>query len=265
MRLGIGPVLLFVVGAVILRLVLFGDFRDYVKPSQGPLLLAAAAVLLTFGLVGAIQHARHDDPGPERRHTRLHTHGPMRVDPELIEQARQQERAQGHDHNRTPGVAWLLVVPMVLVLMVPPPALGAYAASRAGAPVPQPVTTRSYPPLPASPSPLPLEVHDYAERAAWDDGRTLTGHPVTLTGFVTPKTEGGWYLTRFVITCCAADSRTYLVEVLGTGDTPVTNSWQQVTGTYAPAEHDLPGGPTARIAATSVNPIDQPQDPYELP
>jgi uncharacterized repeat protein (TIGR03943 family) len=146
-----------------------------------------------------------------------------------------------------------------LVLLVPPPALGAFAASRAGAIVPEPAAHRVYLPLPAGT--VPLQVHDYAERAAWDGGRTLAGHTVTLTGFVTPKDGGGWYLTRIVITCCAADSRSYLVEVDGASRSPVANTWLRVTGTYAPGP-----GATARITATApVVSANRPADTYELP
>jgi uncharacterized repeat protein (TIGR03943 family) len=257
--------LLFVVGSIVLRLVLFGDFRDYVKPSQGPLLLAAGVLLVGFGIAGLLQDAPHDEGQPAApRHASLRTHGPLRVDPAMIEQARREDTQRRHDHHGTPGVAWLLVLPMLLVLVVPPPALGAYTAGRAGAPVPAPVARRVYPPLPVG-GPVLLDVHDYAERAAWDKGQTLAGHVVTLTGFVSPKNADGWYLTRMVITCCAADSRSYLVDVLGSGLSPVPNSWQQVVGTYTPGEPSGNGGTTARITATSVTPVSQPQDPYELP
>lgn len=269
MRQKIAPVLLFVVGAVVLRLALFGDFLDYVKPSQGPLLIVAGALLMVCGLVGVVHDMRRDGAEPaaptaRSRRATLHTHGPLRVDPAVIEQVRQKEHDHGHDHSRTPGVAWLLMLPMFLVLLVPPPALGAYAASRAGAPVPQPLAHREYLPLPAG-GPVPLAVHDYAERAAWDGGRTLVSRTVTLTGFVTPKDDGGWYLTRIMITCCAADSRSYLVEVVGSGRSPAANAWERVTGTYTPGAPTAQGGKTARITATAVTPADQPQNPYELP
>ena len=252
MKHKVAPVLLFVVGAVVLRLVAFGNYLDYVKPAQGPLLVAAGVLLVGAGLAGIV-HDLRPPPVPAPPGTVLHTHGPLRADPAEIERVRQE---RGHDHSRTPGIAWLWVLPVFLVLLVPPPALGAFAASRAGATVPE--VRRDYLPLP--PGPVSLQVHDYAERAAWDGGRTLAGHAVTLTGFATPKDGGGWYLTRIVITCCAADSRSYLVEVDGAARTPVANSWWQVTGTYA-------AGPaaTARITAASAVAATPPSDTYELP
>ena len=154
----------------------------------------------------------------------------------------------------------LLLVPLVMALGVAPPALGAFTAARSGAAVPAPVARRDYPPI--SEPTLPL--HDYAERAAWDGGRTLQGRTVTLVGFVTPDGDARWYLTRIMITCCAADSRSYLVAVDGGGRPPVANTWQRVTGTWV-ASPPVDGRPTARIAATSVTAIPAPAEPYELP
>jgi uncharacterized repeat protein (TIGR03943 family) len=143
--------------------------------------------------------------------------------------------------------------------------LGAFTAGRAGAAVPSPLIHRDYPALPAA-DPVAIQVHDYAERAAWDGGRTLAGRTVTLVGFATPNGDSGWYLTRIVITCCAADSVSYLVAVDGGGRPPVANTWLQVTETWvgSPPAPDG-GGPTAAIAATSVTRVPAPAETYELP
>jgi uncharacterized repeat protein (TIGR03943 family) len=195
----------------------------------------------------------------------VHTHGPLAARPEVIAQARRERRdAARDDHRRTPGVAALLVVPLVMALGVSPPPLGAFTAARSGAAVPAPIARRDYPPLPAG-NPTPLAVHDYAERAAWDGGRTLGGRTVTLTGFVTPDGEAHWYLTRIMITCCAADSRSYLVAIDGGGRPPVANTWLRVTGTWVASAPAPDGGPTTRLAATSITPIATPTEPYELP
>ena len=154
----------------------------------------------------------------------------------------------------------LLLLPLAMALGVAPPALGAFTAARAGAAVPAPVARRDYPPISQASRPL----HDYAARAAWDGGRTLEGRTVTLVGFVTPDGDARWYLTRIMITCCAADSRSYLVAVDGGGRPPVANTWQRVTGTWV-ASPSVDGRPTARIAATAVTAIPAPAEPYELP
>ncbi|MEU7813247.1 TIGR03943 family protein [Pseudonocardia sp. NPDC049154] len=265
----VGPILLFVLGAVAVQLVAFGNHVDYVRPGHGPLLAIAGGLLMAAGLWGVLAGLRAGPGGSAQEsagaarlaRARVHTRGPLAADRETLERLRADEQAEGHDHSRVPGVGWLLVLPVFLVLLVPPPALGAFAADRAGAEVPRPaaVATEAL----AGPDPVPVELHDYAERAAWDDGRTLAGHTVVLTGFVTPREEGGWYLSRMVISCCAADARSYLVETAGApaDRVPARNSWQQVTGTYTPGD----GTHTARITALEVRPVAAPQDPYELP
>ena len=270
MRVRIGPVLLFVVGVVVAQLGVFGGYLDYVKPAQGPLLIAAGLLLAVLGVVGMFTDDHPDDhpdghADPTDRVLRLHTHGPLAAAPEVIEQARRERReARRNDHRVTPAIAVLLVVPLVVALGVSPPPLGAFTAARSGAAVPSPVARRDYPPLPPG-DPVALEVHDYAERAAWDGGRTLAHRTVTLTGFATPDGDSGWYLTRIVITCCAADSRSYLVAIDGGGRPPVANSWQQVTGTWVASPPAPDGGPTARLAATSVTAVTAPAETYELP
>jgi uncharacterized repeat protein (TIGR03943 family) len=261
----VAPILLFVLGAVAVRLVAFGDHVDYVRPGHGPLLAIAGGLLTAAGLWGVVGglRAAPEEPVSTARlaRARVHTRGPLAADRATLERLRDEEQAEGHDHARVPGVGWLLVLPVFLVLLVPPPALGAFAAGRAGAQVPRPAAVDSEDL--AGPDPVPVELHDYAERAAWDDGRTLAGHAVVLTGFVTPREAGGWYLSRMVISCCAADARSYLVEIAGTpaDRVPARNSWQQVTGTYTPGD----GTHTARITAFEVRPVAAPQDPYELP
>jgi hypothetical protein len=60
----VGPVLVFVVGAVVAQLGAFGGYLDYVKPAQGPLLIAAGVVLALLGIIGMLtdQHDDHGDP-----------------------------------------------------------------------------------------------------------------------------------------------------------------------------------------------------------
>ncbi|GAA4700627.1 hypothetical protein GCM10023215_44280 [Pseudonocardia yuanmonensis] len=265
----VAPILLFVLGAVAVQLVVFGNYVDYVRPGHGPLLAIAGALLMAAGLWGVVAGLRAasgasaEEPASAARlaRARAHTRGPLAADRATLERLRAEEQAEGHDHSRLPGVGWLLVLPVFLVLLVPPPALGAFAAGRAGAEVPRPAAVATD--RLAGPDPVPVELHDYAERAAWDEGRTLAGHSVVLTGFVTPREGGGWYLSRMVISCCAADARSYLVEVAGAAaaEVPTRNSWQQVTGTYTPGD----GPHAARITAQQVRSVTAPQDPYELP
>ncbi|WP_292835187.1 TIGR03943 family protein [Microbacterium sp.] len=81
------------------------------------------------------------------------------------------------------------------------------------------------------------------------------GDEVTLTGFVTPG-DGGFALTRLVITHCVIDAQAATVPISVTG-APDTGTWVTVTGTIRDIEGRL------QVDAASVDVVDQPQDPYE--
>lgn len=252
-----GGVLLVLLGGVVLRVTVSGEFQNYVRAGLRVPLLAVAAVLVVVGVVAvAAGWGRVNDRTPGA--ARMHTHGPAAVGPEVIAAARRRERRAGHDHSRLPTAAWLLLAPILLVLLAPPPALGAFAASRGDGAIPAPPSSAAFPSLGPG-APAPLAVHDYAWRAAWDDGRSLEGREVVLTGFVTPAPDGGWSVTRTMLTCCAADARSFPVRVEGDPTPRTPDSWVRVTGRFVPAaqEHH------AAVASVSVDPVAAPAQPYE--
>lgn len=81
------------------------------------------------------------------------------------------------------------------------------------------------------------------------------GDTITLTGFVTPA-DGGFGLTRLVITHCVIDAQPASVPV-ASGDIPATGTWVTVTGTIRD------DGGRLQIQPASVQTVDQPKDPYE--
>lgn len=85
------------------------------------------------------------------------------------------------------------------------------------------------------------------------------GDAVTLTGFATPAGSGdGFQLTRLVITHCVIDAQAASVPIAASGALPDTGQWVTVTGTV----RSHPDG-SLEIDPTSVEPIAEPQDPYE--
>ena len=81
------------------------------------------------------------------------------------------------------------------------------------------------------------------------------GDQVTLTGFATPA-DGGFALTRLVITHCVIDAQPASVAI-STGDSVETGQWVTVTGTIRDADGRL------QVQASDVTVVDQPNDPYE--
>jgi uncharacterized repeat protein (TIGR03943 family) len=100
----------------------------------------------------------------------------------------------------------------------------------------------------------------------WDAGRTLSDRSFKLTGFVTDRPGGGYYVTRLVITCCAADA--VAVRILVTGDSAgslAKDAWIEVVGHYDGIDHSREKdiGPIATIRADSVRQVSTPKEPYE--
>ncbi|MEU2439584.1 TIGR03943 family protein [Streptomyces rubradiris] len=221
-------------GAGLLHTALFTDlYLRYVKAGLRPLLIGSGAVLLMLALTSALA------PAGRRPSERPDGHG--------------------HDHTGTPRVAWLLLLPALSLLWYAPPALGAYTAARAGD---KPVAVqRGFAPLPAT-SPLPLTLTEFTKRVRQDRGLAIEGRTVRLTGFVTPAgRDGGWYLTRIVFSCCAADSQTVRVRVYGR-PAPPADTWLAVTGTWHP--RGTLGTPTAEAAldVRDARPIAPPVNAY---
>lgn len=255
-------VLLIVIGLIVFRLTVFGDYLNYVKPSLQPFLIASAALVFLLGVVSFVHnrlagaHGEQEDverPLPVELTRPRSTDGPTFPVPYATDH---------HQHrHHGPGVGWLFCVPMFVVLLIPPPALGSYAANRYGATVPEPAST-ILAPLPAG-AVLPLPVKDYAVRATWGAGTTLKGRTIRLTGFVTPQADGGWYLTRLSLICCAADGRAAKVEVQGMPNEYPASAWVRVTGTWVPSPTPEPAVAIPQVRATSVEKITEPDNPYE--
>ncbi|MFF5185228.1 TIGR03943 family putative permease subunit [Streptomyces sp. NPDC000345] len=229
-----GPaVLLLLTGAAVLRITLFGDlYLRYVQAGLRPYLIVSGAALVLLGLITPVLTSH-----PHHSH-------------------------HSHHGSRT---AWLLTLPALALLLFPPPALGSYSAAREAAQrAAQGVGT--FPALPAG-DPLDLGVAGFSSRAVYDSGRSLTGRTVRLTGFVTRDDDGTWYVTRLVVSCCAADATTAKAEIRGAdAGAPPTDTWVTVTGTWRP--EGAPGSDEAWppvLDAEKVTRVQQPADPYEKP
>jgi uncharacterized repeat protein (TIGR03943 family) len=166
-----------------------------------------------------------------------------------------------------PRVAWLMCLPAVTIFLVAPPALGAFTASRdsgrVGQPLPPP--SEGYAPLPVDGAPAEMTLSEFINRATAaqsGDPASLRARPVRLTGLVTSRAEGDWYLTRLRLNCCAGDAVPLRVVVRGR-PRPPEDTWVQVVGTWDPP---APGGRRPRIhelGAQAVRPIAEPEIPYE--
>lgn len=182
------------IGAVLLRLALFGGYLDYVRAWTRVPLLICGVVLVASSLRLALR------------------------------------RPRDVDHDR-PKVAWLLLAPILVVFVVHPPELGAYVAERqSDAP---PARTHLTLPKAEPGTAMKLGIFEFTETAAYSPD-SLRNTQVDLTGFVSYDSEHHWYITRLAITCCAADAVASRVRVVGMAAPPrntwieLTGQWVDI-------------------------------------
>ncbi|MGI5456384.1 TIGR03943 family putative permease subunit [Streptomyces sp. CA-249302] len=239
--------LLVLVGAAILRISLLSElYLRYVQAGLRPYLVVSGVVLVGLGVLAVVVRGKSYDDDEHAGDDGEHGHG------------------HGHEHGHAhhgPRGAWLLALPALALLLFPPPALGSYSASREAAQVAA-QGVGAFPALPAG-DPVELTLAQFSSRAMYDSGRSLKGRTVRMTGFVTHGDDGTWYLTRLLVSCCAADATTSKVEIRG-ADAPVTDTWVTVTGTWHPKGKlgtDAAWPPV--LDAGSVKTVREPADPYE--
>jgi uncharacterized repeat protein (TIGR03943 family) len=222
--------ILMLFGGALLRLATSTALSRYVRPVSRPwVLLAAVSMVLLAGWT-LVSRARSGAPRQD----------------------------DGHGHAAASRAAWLALAPVIAILVIAPPALGSYSASRLPVRVAKPADVH-FPSLPTG-DPIGLSMGDFFTRAIWDDGRTLASRHVSLTGFVLRSEQHGFLIARLVITCCAADARSIDVGVETPQPSPAVDSWVTVTGTYAgryPGEASLPA-----LTGNTVTQIAQPANPY---
>ncbi|WP_329298152.1 TIGR03943 family protein [Streptomyces sp. NBC_00659] len=257
---------LFLLGAAVLHASVTDLYLRYVKAGLRPLLLAAGVVLIVTALATVWYEVReHRKASADRSgdgHDAEDMHGHGHEDAEHGHgQGQDTEHGHGHTH-REPRISWLLVLPLLALILVAPPALGSYSAMRTGTALQAPF---GYAKLPAG-DPVPLGLVDYASRAAYGHGRSLDGRQVKITGFVALDSAGAPYLVRMALNCCAADAQP--VKIGLSGQIPPVlrpDTWLEVTGRYTPKRTKDPvnGGLIPYLDVSSARPVPTPRDPYD--
>ncbi len=251
MTRGGAATVLVCVGAIVGRLVQSGGFGWFVQQRMRIPLALAAVIILAFGLYLLLVH-----PGEDDAHDHDHDGG-------------QHDHDDDHDHSRVPSVGWLMALPILVLISVAPTALGASAADRLEAITPL-ETTERFPPL-STDEPNEMGVYDFIERAIWDDEGTLDGAEVRLTGLVVNDDEldDGFRLTRFLVSCCAADGLPVQVVVHGLTEPLPNDTWVEVVVTWRPPEvpyGESEGPDDVEADLVELRQLDEPpKDPYESP
>ncbi|MDX3192138.1 TIGR03943 family protein [Streptomyces sp. MN03-5084-2B] len=231
-------ILLILLGGALVKIAVNGDYLRYVKPAQQPWIIAGGAVMVLLGAVAIVRDL-------------------------VVSRKAVADEHDGHAHSARP--AWLLLVPVLAVFLIAPPALGADSVIRTEARAPSSAAVANaaaFPPLPAG-NVVPLSVNEFVTRAGWDSAGTLNGRTVSLTGFVV-HTDGSTLLARLVISCCAADAFPVTVRLRGgQADHLASDAWIQVTGQVVPGTATKDNSYTPDFAPASLTSVPTPKDPYE--
>lgn len=231
-------VLLLLLGGALLRIAADDTYLRYVRPSHRWLLLAAGAVMVVLAAIALVRDLRGSRVG---------------------------EGHDGHDHPAAERHApWLLLLPVLVIALVAPPALGADSVVRAGTSGAVLRDADVFAPLPPGAAP-DLAVGEFVQRALFDTTGTLNGREVTLTGFAVRRGDAV-ELARLRISCCAADARPSRIRLDGAAAQlrgVEQDTWLRVRGTVepgsgTPAEHYVPA-----MTVSGAEVVAAPPDPYE--
>jgi len=240
--------LLLAVGGIAVRLGLTSAALNYVRPGIQPLLLVAGGFLVVLGGATVVRA--------------------FRGKPDQLDMHGHADHGHGNQPGHGPAVAWLLTLPLLALLLIAPPPLGAFAAGRQSD---RPLANNgaAFGPLPEEvEGAIPMRQSEYTFRALYDTDRSLEGQTIRLTGFVTPSEEDGiaFQLTRFTIACCAADGQAINVAVRADQPAPPVDTWLEVEGEWV----ERPGHTIGEISqeppiieANAMRQIEQPAEPYE--
>ncbi|KUL22456.1 TIGR03943 family putative permease subunit [Actinoplanes awajinensis] len=246
-------VIMLLFGGAIIKATITDVFLRYVKEGLRPFLLVAGILLVAAALMTIWYDLRAGRQAPSESSS---PDGPEpSADPH-------DEHDDGHGHgHHEPRVGRLLLLPVLGLLLISPPALGSFAAGQAGSVGLS--AASDYPPLPDG-DPIEVSLLDYASRAVFDSGRSLTGRNVKLTGFITPGPDGKPMIARMVLTCCAADGRPIKIGMAGVPIDAPADAWVEVVGVYSSQIGTDPVN-QARVAYVDVRSwqeIDEPKQPY---
>jgi uncharacterized repeat protein (TIGR03943 family) len=227
-------VLLVLLGGALCKIAYDGSFLRYVKPSLLPFLICAGVVILSLGLISIGRDVRAG-------------------------------RTVSDHHDHTGRSPWLLVLPVLAIFLVAPPALGADTVSRSARAVTPKQPVVALPPLPAGPAPA-LRMSDFVTRAVWDDAGSLHGRQVRLVGFVVHGAQDSTYLGRLVMACCAADVTPVKVRLEGYRGLAVLpqDGWFEVQGQVIPGSARSNTHFTPTLTVSALHPVPVPVEPYEF-
>lgn len=175
-----------------------------------------------------------------------------------------------HDHRLSWGGAFLVLLPIVLGLLVPPQPLGAAALSNreinTGANI---LKTPGLARTTAQKQATEKNILDWWEsfHGVTNPNQALAGQTVDVVGFVYHDQALGnehFMVSRFVVSCCVADASAMGLAVRWSAAPQLKDDqWVEVKGAFVAGQ--LPSWQLPILVAQSVTPVAVPNQPYLYP
>ncbi|MBL8089139.1 MAG: TIGR03943 family protein [Anaerolineales bacterium] len=182
--------------------------------------------------------------------------------------AEDDEHEHHHEHQHSPIGLWVMLIPLLIGVLIPPRPLDSSAFTSKG------LNTNA--PLVSAESSAQLFETESEERNILDwlklfnynsDVAQFSGQQASVIGFVyfdEALGENQFYVSRFVVSCCAADGFAIAMPVQWNDLTSLEqDSWVQVKGTIEAVVIDDRNVPL--IVAESVQEVPVPERPYLFP
>lgn len=252
---------------ITLGLALTGRIALYINPESAWFAVVMAVVVLVGTVLSFIvplgaeaDHGHdHGGAGPADAHDHAHDHADH--DHDHADAPRPRRSTLPAHVGRIATVSGGVVASGIVLgmLLLPPASLSAELAASRDVGAPPLFAGDDTVTLAATGDTSSFGVGDWASVfATATNPDAFDGDAVKLTGFVSGDADGGFDLSRLVITHCVIDAQPARLTVTSEQTAPATGQWVEITGTVRSSST----GELAIVAA-DVTPIDEPQDPYE--
>lgn len=179
-----------------------------------------------------------------------------------------QDEEHDHDHVPAPANLWFMLIPLLVGILIPAKPLDSSAVSTKGLTAPSALVSSQSPSKLFETESEQRNVLDWVKLFYFEkDLNPYIGQQAAVVGFVyfddqLPK--GQFFVSRFIITCCAADG--YAIGmIVDWHDTASLkqDSWVKVSGPVEAVSFDK--GLSPLIRAEAVELVSQPDQPYLYP
>jgi putative membrane protein len=260
----VGLVLLAACVVSTLWLTITGQLGLYIHPRY----FVFTGIMAVIGLVATVAGFALRPADAAEEHDHAHDHDPLGLAAPAAPATRSAERRRLRARVGRLAVAGVVTITVVAVLVLPPRTLTSSTVT-------QRALNSSTVASDAAPDEELLGTSDFSTLGVKDwsvllsqttDPTFFTSKSVDVTGFVSADPddpEDVFYVTRFVVTCCAVDAQPVGVPVYqpGWASTLEVDEWVRVTGPFASNPSAKSRQPLA-VMPQGVEQVEQPADPY---